>query len=105
MPTNTIKVARPGMWGNPFSVEVFGRELAIDLFRNSAFGYWNPELVKDLPDQKALIAYQAHEEWRKRMPCHPVEAARSFLRGKNLACFCKPEETCHADILLKAANS
>jgi hypothetical protein len=26
------------------------------------------------------------------------------LRGKNLACWCAPDERCHADILLKLAN-
>jgi hypothetical protein len=26
------------------------------------------------------------------------------LRGKNLACFCKPGEPCHADILIELAN-
>jgi len=26
------------------------------------------------------------------------------LRGKNLCCFCKPSEPCHADILLAIAN-
>jgi hypothetical protein len=27
------------------------------------------------------------------------------LRGKNLACWCKPGEPCHADVLLELANS
>jgi len=26
------------------------------------------------------------------------------LRGKNLACWCKPGAVCHADVLLKIAN-
>jgi hypothetical protein len=26
------------------------------------------------------------------------------LRGKNLACWCKPGEPCHADVLLELAN-
>jgi len=28
----------------------------------------------------------------------------SELRGKNLACWCKPGEACHADVLLALAN-
>jgi len=28
----------------------------------------------------------------------------SDLRGKNLACWCKPGEPCHADVLLEVAN-
>jgi hypothetical protein len=27
------------------------------------------------------------------------------LRGKDLACFCKPGSPCHADVLLEIANS
>jgi hypothetical protein len=27
------------------------------------------------------------------------------LRGKNLACWCKPGEPCHADVLLELANA
>jgi hypothetical protein len=27
------------------------------------------------------------------------------LRGKNLACWCPPDEPCHADVLLELANA
>jgi hypothetical protein len=27
------------------------------------------------------------------------------LRGKNLACFCHPDQACHADVLLEFANA
>jgi hypothetical protein len=27
------------------------------------------------------------------------------LRGKNLACWCRPGATCHADVLLELANA
>ncbi len=33
-----------------------------------------------------------------------IAAARQELRGKNLACFCRLDEVCHADVLLKLAN-
>ena len=29
---------------------------------------------------------------------------KSQLRGKNLACWCKPGACCHADVLLEIAN-
>ena len=31
--------------------------------------------------------------------------AREELRGKDLACFCRPEAACHADVLLEVANA
>jgi hypothetical protein len=34
-----------------------------------------------------------------------AESARRELRGWNLACYCKPGEACHADLLLDGANS
>jgi hypothetical protein len=31
-------------------------------------------------------------------------AAKIELRGKNLACWCRPGSPCHADILLELVN-
>jgi hypothetical protein len=69
MPANAVSVTRPGKWGNPYTVEEYGREQAIRLYREWLAG-------KDL----------------------------SELRGKNLACYCKLDEPCHADVLLELAN-
>lgn len=33
-----------------------------------------------------------------------LKEAKIELRGKNLACWCKPGTPCHADILLKLVN-
>jgi hypothetical protein len=30
---------------------------------------------------------------------------RTDLRGRNLACYCEPDEACHADVLLAIANA
>lgn len=76
MPPNTVKVTRPGKWGNPYSVAEYGRELAVKNYRLRLDG---------------LVQIGA------------VDLAE--LRGKNLACWCKPGEACHADVLLDAANS
>jgi hypothetical protein len=35
---------------------------------------------------------------------HALAAIRRELRGKDLACWCKPGEPCHADVLLELAN-
>ena len=41
-----------------------------------------------------------------RLAEHPelAEAARRELAGKDLACWCDPDELCHADVLLEVAN-
>jgi len=76
MPENSVKVCRPGKWGNPFIV---GK------------------------DGDALQCVELHEcltaDWRLEQV-----AALAELRGKNLACWCKPGQPCHADTLLKLAN-
>jgi hypothetical protein len=76
MPPNTVKVARRSRWGNPYRVEDHGREQAIRLFE---------------ADLRA---------WKI---CSPDELRA--LAGKNLACFCRLDEPCHADVLLKLANA
>ena len=100
MPENTVSVARPGYYGNPYSVEVFGLPLAVDLYRNTVQGYWTSSLVDGLSDATAAYAYRLHTELQAKMHLRPVW----LLRGKNLACWCK-DGPCHADVLLELANA
>lgn len=76
MPSNTIYVGRPTKWGNHYSVKKYGRVTAIVFYR------------KWLDTQLKMDADFLDE-----------------LKGKNLACWCKLDEPCHADILLKLARS
>lgn len=98
MPPNTVSVARPGKFGNPFTVadaiesefttKDNARQFVVDCFRewlNSRFSDWwtgresekrKAEILEGLPN----------------------------LRGKNLACFCPIDQPCHADVLLEFAN-
>lgn len=77
-PPNTIVVARPGKWGNPFRVT---------------------------PERSQAAAVAQFEAWLKGDGLEILNAARIELRGKNLACWCKPSEPCHADVLLKLVNT
>lgn len=79
MPPNTVKVARPTKWGNPFTVEQHGRDNAVRMFRDY-IGHPNSPLVFS-----------------------PEDIGQ--LRGKNLACFCPLDQPCHADVLLEIANA
>lgn len=76
MPTNTVKVARPTKWGNPFAVAGHGRAHAVHLYRG-----W-------LANQLAAGTLDLAE-----------------LRGKSLACWCRLDQECHADVLLELANA
>lgn len=103
MPANTVAVCRPGYWGNPFAVSVFGLEHAIRLYRDMVRGFWN---VRALDVPHAIAATELRDGWLRRFQGeHPLEAARVVLRGKNLACWCPLDQPCHADVLLELANA
>jgi hypothetical protein len=126
MPEGAVFVGRPTKWGNPFIVEDFlmfgavvdayagwcldfqdheeARHAAVDLYRDIVSGFWNPTKVDQLGDQAYQCLYEDLRKWRKRIGGHPLEIARSELRGKDLCCWCSPAQTCHADVLLEIAN-
>jgi hypothetical protein len=77
VPPGAVNVTRQGgrRWSNPYPVKAYGRANAIRLYREHLAAH--PELV---------------------------EAARRELAGKDLACWCRPGQACHADLLLEVAN-
>jgi hypothetical protein len=85
MPPNTVKVDRSTPFGNPFE-------------------------AKDYPTAEAAVA-----RFRASLTTMPKPHTESYmgkilarlpeLRGKNLACWCKPGCPCHADVLLELANA
>jgi hypothetical protein len=104
-PEGAIVVARPSRWGNPFSVERWGRDRAIAWFRMLASGIWDPQPLADLIDDEYEDAYLARNEWLARHHhLHPTELARAELAGHDLACWCPLDQPCHADVLLEIAN-
>jgi hypothetical protein len=74
-PAGAIVVSRPSRWSNPFPVAEFGRDEAVRRYR---------ELVTSTPDL--------------------MESVRQELADHDLACWCKLDQPCHADILLDIAN-
>jgi hypothetical protein len=93
MPPNTVKVTRgkgrAGRFGNPF---VVGQSLEGDCIESPS------EAVTMFADMMKSAALRADFGY----PTH--QAIRAELRGKNLACWCKPGDPCHADVLLELAN-
>lgn len=94
MPSNTVSVCRPGRWGNPFIVGKHGTaERCVDLFRKMLAGY--------LCIGVDVECIRAQQRFMKRNTA--AELAR--LRGKNLACWCRLGQPCHAGVLLELANN
>jgi hypothetical protein len=105
LPPDTVNVARPGRWGNPYRVSSWMTlDLSLRLFEETLRGLWSPSNVEHLTDEQVDKVYAAHSAWRKRQFHHPLESARVELRGKNVACWCKLDAPCHADVLLRIAN-
>lgn len=105
MPPGALYVGRPTIWGNPFLCvqKAHGDELALKLYEN-LFSGWNPSIVKSLSDEEVAEIYELHHAWLKRIGIHPLEAAISDLRGRDLACWCPLDALCHGDILLQLVN-
>jgi hypothetical protein len=97
-----VVVSRPSKWGNPYDVQRFGLELAVELFARTMRGIWNPT---DIPHWQVNIAYDCHTQFLFKHQHHPLENLRSELTGKNLGCWCPIDKPCHADVLLRMANA
>lgn len=92
MPPNTVKVDRTTPQGNPFIVGRDGDAAqCVYLFKMLMGGFLALSSTCGMADQ--MRVYRA------------VRAARERLRGKNLACWCRPNQPCHADVLLEVFNS
>ena len=76
MPAGTLVVSRPTKWGNPYPLSL-GREEAVRRYRDDLLAGRLPVTVQDVREQ---------------------------LRGRDLACYCPPDEPCHADVLIELAN-
>ena len=91
MPENTVKVDRRTVWGNPFTV---GDRVQVTPDDPIAVCFSQAEAVEAY---RYLINLPMMATFREKVAEH--------LRGKNLACWCKPGQPCHADVLLELANA
>ena len=74
-----VYVGRPSKWGNPFKIN---DEHGLDTIEKCIEAY---ELATNVKIGQGWLNI-------------------SELKGKNLSCWCKAGEPCHADVLLKIAN-
>jgi hypothetical protein len=81
LPPNTVYVGRGSKWGNPFPFDhqrYLGKTWAVE-----AYAQWLTTTLKGM----TLLREHLHE-----------------LKGRSLACWEKPDEPSHADLLLALAN-
>jgi len=91
MPPNTVKVDRSTQWGNNAA------RIGDDISYHTA-------------GCTSATAADVVDLYRRFMAAPRAADPEGFaawiapLRGKNLACWCKPGTPCHADLLLELAN-
>jgi hypothetical protein len=87
-PAGTELVGRPHRFGNPFDWRTLGAHEAV-----RRYGEWivNPD---SQPIRCGAVLYRPAT----------VDIIQARLRGKDLACYCKPGDPCHADVLIMIAN-
>lgn len=88
MPPNTVKVDRTTRWGNDFTV-------------GDDHSYYLGDEGRSTTAEQCVGLFRRFAEAR---PADESAAWLSPLRGRNLACWCKPGAPCHADVLLELAN-
>lgn len=72
-----VYIGRGSMWGNPYTVEAYGRDKCIAMYER--------DIRAGIQQDSRLL-----DEIMK-------------LEGKTLGCFCKPQ-ACHGDVLVKIIN-
>lgn len=92
LPAGAVSVARPSRWGNPFRVGAEADEM--DWVRG--------EMVPVVLTQEGAVRH-----FRESIgPGSTFERdVIRELRGRDLACYCRLDQPCHADVLLAVANA
>lgn len=91
-PEGCVYVGRGSRWGNPFRV-----------------GTWYPdgdpvELQRRATRQDIVDQFDDYAHGLLvTKPSFTVEDIRRELAGRDLACWCKPSQACHADLLIRIA--
>jgi len=129
MPVGAVYVGRPTKWGNPFAIGSPSGLVRIPTVtypdkpweykgRISAAGalhpYYHPDgriipcHVYAMTPEQSVLCFEAYVrgggwplDWKTRFD---VDATREELCGKDLVCWCSPNQPCHADVLLRIAN-
>jgi hypothetical protein len=99
MPEGVVYVGRPSKWGNPWSPE---NSYHVTMKR----GFYhdgNPvDSSRRMTVAECVKAYR--DSIQEREFGFGVDEVRADLRGKDLACWCRLDQPCHADVLLEVAN-
>ena len=106
-PAGAVVVARPSRWGNPYKVGQLiwneGNHVWVKLTAGMAVNCYLDDLQSvrsglQLPKFSRLVWAASHPLGSSGAAW--IVANIGQLRGKDLACWCKLTQPCHADVLL-----
>lgn len=119
-----VDVTRAGKWGNPFDFRKSeccwlalaygcrGDRLGRQEASVRAFREWiDPGQGRRTVSMERGVSFGNERESVAIGPrvtagmAPSLDEVRAELAGKNLACWCRPGEPCHADVLLELANA
>lgn len=109
-PAGAVVVSRPSKWGNPYRVAPHGDAWTIWLRQADGSEIWSKRTygTRDLAAYEAIAAFRANLIRGSRDPAQllsfALDDAKRELAGHDLACWCRPDQMCHADVLLQLAN-
>jgi Domain of unknown function (DUF4326) len=101
MPEGAVYVGRPTAFGNPFTLAgareagYVGTDAELRAACVDAYRTWINLSPRDQD------RYLSDGRWYDRTEVH---ARLHELAGRDLACWCPPDQPCHADVLLTLAN-
>jgi hypothetical protein len=112
MPEGAVKVDRTTRWGNPWRIE----EMRFSADAHPNFDAEHPWRVTGLGYTLISAAFATEAEAREFSISRfrfclergllrvGIPDVRGELRGLPLACWCRLDQLCHADVLLEIAN-
>ena len=93
-----VNVTRRGKWGNPFAIGSSPLDQPFVVVKRMT-GELEGPLTRDQAIEEFEIWIKFHHKGQEL-----AEAAKTELRGKNVACVCGLDEKCHGDVWLRVAN-
>lgn len=108
MPPNTVYVGRGSQWGNPWTWRRISSGGPWEVFNLSRDRRECLKRSQDAAREQCVAYFRGAVTPPHRAPSGSLDFDPRYiarLRGKTLACWCRLDQPCHADVLLELANA
>ena len=105
MPDNTVYVGRPTIYGNPFRIGYFYERYQIGGVLSAPQQNKSERAFPIETIHQAIDLFRESWLYIQTRPALFFEYDLERLKGRDLACWCRLDQPCHADVLLEIANA